>query len=107
MTTGANQNLQVTVKEGLPIQVCFPSITNVSGFGASDFVFGETPTPAPDGINTVFTVANPYISGKLRVYRDQSVLVPGVDFTESSSTTFTTTTSPDSDEKITVDYIKQ
>ena len=107
MTNGANQNLEVTVVEGLPIQVCFPSITNVVGFMASDIVFGETPVPAPDGIRTAFSVANPYIPGKLKVYRDQSVLIPGVDYTETGSTTFATTVPPDSDEKLTVDYVKQ
>lgn len=98
--------IQVTVTDGKPISVSFPSV--VTGqLLASDIVRQETPTPAPDGITTVFSVANSYRSGSLQVYRDQSVLLRGIDFTEDSPTSFALTKAPDSDEAIRTDYIKQ
>lgn len=61
----------------------------------------EAPTESPDGSRVVFTTA-PYRSGYLWVYRDQSVLIRGIDYTEtaSASGTFTLAAAPDSDEYI-------
>jgi len=70
-------------------------------------VFGETPTPATDGAQTVFTVANAYVSGTLRVYKDKLRQELTTDFTETTSTTFTMTAAPDADEDLRVDYVKQ
>ncbi len=78
------------------------------GVDASAFVKHEIPTPATDGAQKVFTVANAYESGSLEVFRDQSAMQGGAgkDFTETSSTTFTMTLAPDADEEIWVCYIK-
>ncbi len=67
----------------------------------------EVPTPATDGAQVVFTVANAYQSGSLEVYRDQSTLINPADFAETTSTTFTVTSAPAADEGLTVSYIKQ
>jgi len=67
----------------------------------------ETPTPATDGSRTEFTVANSYVAGSLRVYRDNLFLFKDVDYTETSSTTFKMTVAPDSDEVLRCGYIKQ
>lgn len=69
-------------------------------------IFGETPTPATNGAQTVFTVANSYVSGTLRVFRNGQLLYEGIDYTETASTTFTLTVAPDSSEYLRVDYIK-
>lgn len=73
-----------------------------------EIVNNEIPTPAPDGAETVFTTANAYESGSLRVFRDQSSLLGGVgkDFEETTSTTFTVDSAPDADEELWVCYIK-
>jgi len=98
--------IRVTVTDGKPISVSFPSV--VAGqLLASDIVRQETPTPAPDGITTVFNVASAYRAGSLQVYRDQAVLLRDIDFTETSPTSFTLTQAPDSDEAVRTDYIKQ
>ena len=75
---------------------------------ASDIVQGEIPTPAPDGAQLVFTVANAYVSGTLQVFRDQLTLQKGAgkDFTETASTTFTVASAPDADEVVWVNYVK-
>ena len=75
----------------------------------SRFIFGEIPTPSPDGSTVQFTLANAYVSGSLTVYRDQLALQPGIDFTETTpgSGIFTVTTAPDADEVIWCNYIKQ
>jgi hypothetical protein len=74
---------------------------------ASSFVKHEVPTPAPNGVVTVFTTADEYETGSLEVFRDQSALQGGVDFTETTSTTFTLAIAPDTDEVIWVNYIKK
>ena len=85
------------------------TIEQLMSVNAESFVRNEIPTPAPDGAETVFTVANPYEAGSLRVFRDQSVLLGGggYDFTETTSTTFTLASAPDADEVLWVCYIKQ
>jgi len=98
--------IQVTVTDGKPISVNFPSAFT-GQLLVGDIVKQETPAPAPDGITTVFNVANAYRPGTLQVYRDQSVLLRDIDFMETSSTSFTLTQAPDSDEAIRADYIKQ
>ena len=66
----------------------------------------KTPTPATDGAETVFTTGA-YVSGTLIVFRDQSVMIPGIDFDETvaASGTFTMTDAPDADEVLRVCYI--
>jgi len=76
---------------------------------SSRFVIGETPTPATDGAQTVFTCANAYVSGTLEVIRGNLVMHPTTDVSETSADagTFTMVVAPDSDESIIVNYIKQ
>jgi len=69
-------------------------------------VSGETPTPATNGVQTVFTVANAYVAGSLKVTRASFRMHPTADFTETSSTTFTMVVAPDTGEPLIVDYIK-
>lgn len=76
------------------------------GVSAADFVSGESPTPAANGSQTVFTVANAYVAGSLRVTRGSLRMHPTADFTETSPTTFTMAVAPDSTEPLIVDYIK-
>jgi len=78
----------------------------LSALDASRFVKHETATPATDGATTVFTVANAYEAGTLEVFRDQSVMLKGVDFTETTSTTFTMIIAPDADEVLWANYVK-
>ncbi len=73
----------------------------------SKFIMHETPTPATNGSQKVFTVANAYVSGLLEVYLDGLMQIKGTDYTETSSTTFTMVEAPDSDEVLRVNYIKQ
>ncbi len=62
-------------------------------FGAS---YSGEPTPATDGVTTVFTIAFPYIAGTLRVVRNGLEQEKGVAFTESDPDTgeFTMTSAP-------------
>lgn len=69
------------------------SVTNSSTsttYGAS---FLGTPTPAPNGAATVYTLPFGYISGTLQVYVNGLIQRPGTDFTETDNVagTFTTT----------------
>ena len=89
----------------MSIRVEYPPATG--SVLASAMVRHEIPTPAPNGALTVFTTANAYESGTLEVFRDQSVLLKGVDFTETTSTTFTVISAPAADEVLWVNYIKQ
>ena len=85
------------------------SVESLLTLDASRFINGEIPTPATDGAQTVFTVANAYESGTLSVFRDQSALQQGSgkDFEETTDTTFTVVSAPDADEELWVCYIKQ
>jgi hypothetical protein len=72
---------------------------------AVDYIVpNETPTGAVDSSNTVFTTANVYSSGSLRVYLNGLRQQFTVDYTETTSTTFTFTTAPDTGDVVTVDY---
>lgn len=84
-------------------------LDRVGGSGGIDvtkFVTGETPTPSPNASQTVFTVANAYVAGTLRVTRGSLRMHPTADFTETSPTTFTMVVAPDAVEPLIVDYIK-
>ena len=84
------------------------SVTDFVADYKTNVVIHEIPTPAPDGVQTVFTVANAYSTGTLEVYRDQSTLLigGGHDYTETSTTTFTVASAPDNDEVLWVKYLK-
>lgn len=70
---------------------------------AGNLIRYETPTPATDGAETNFSVANPYVAGTLKVFRD------GVDIgcTEDDPDTgaFSLASAPDADEDIWCDYL--
>jgi len=57
-----------------------------------------------NGERTVFTVANSYEGGTLRVYWNGQRQVRGETFTETTSTTFTTTFIPLTGDFLIVDY---
>lgn len=71
------------------------------------FIMHETPTPATNGVQVVFTTAFSYVAGLLEVYLDGLMQTKGVDYNETSSTSFTMTSAPDSDEVLRVNYIRQ
>jgi hypothetical protein len=60
-------------------------------------LYRDTPTPATDGLTTVFAIPFSYISGTSSVYLNGLFQARGTDYTESSPTTgtFTFTTAPD------------
>jgi hypothetical protein len=72
------------------------------------FIDNETPTPATNGIQLVFTTANPYVAGSLKVYIDGLRQIKTTDYTETlpSAGTFTMTIAPESIENLRVDYVK-
>ncbi len=74
----------------------------------SKFVKQETPTPATDGAQKLFTCANAYAAGLLDVYLNGLLLFVTTDYVETdpSSGTFTLVTAPDSNEDVKVSYIK-
>jgi len=71
-------------------------------------ISGETPTPATDGIELVFTTASPYVAGTLHVTRASLRMHPTADYSETSPSagTFTMVTAPDTLEPLVVDYVK-
>ena len=79
------------------------------GFDVSDLVAGEIPAETPNGVITLFTLANAYIAGTLKVWRDQLTMQPTVDFTETDpdAGTFTLTSAPLTGEVVWCDYLKQ
>jgi len=53
------------------------------------WVYDEVPTPAPDGVTVLFTLANPYVSGSLRVKVDGVPILNGLTQTDPVAGTFT------------------
>jgi hypothetical protein len=74
----------------------------------SRFKWHQTPTPATNGTQKLFTLpsGDEYVSGLLEVYLDGLMQAKGVDYAETSSTTFTMTDAPDSDEALRINYIR-
>jgi hypothetical protein len=70
----------------------------------------QSVTPTPNGVLTVFTTPEPYVSGSLKVYIDGVRQIKGAlkSFTETSPSagTFTMLSAPVTDENIRVDYVK-
>jgi len=68
----------------------------------------ELPVETPDGTNKVFTLKynHEYVTRLLEVYVDGVQSTKGVDWTETTSSTFTFTTAPDSDEAVRISYVK-
>ena len=72
----------------------------------ANFIKHETPTPATDGAQLIFTTTNDYTSGTLEVFLDGLLQIKDTDYTETTSTTFTFTVAPDANEVLRVGYIK-
>lgn len=70
-------------------------------------VTNESPTPSPNGVQTVFTTAYAYRTGTLKVTRGGIRLYPTTDYTETTDTTFTLVVAPDSGEPLLVEYFKK
>lgn len=72
-------------------------------------IFGTTPTPAPNGVETVFYAPDAYVSGTLQVFRGSLRMYPTIDVVETDPNTgkFTLAVAPDSNEPLLVGYVKQ
>lgn len=100
----------VTVTPGAPNVILVPlpggkgdkGDTGASGDGAQ--VFAEVPDGDIDGVNTIFTVANPYRSGSVGVYLN-GLREDG--YTESSPTTIQFDDPPSDGDTVRVDYLVQ
>lgn len=77
----------------------YPKITQ----GGADMT-EEDLTSEINGERTVFTVANSYEGGTLRVYWNGQRQVRGETFSETTSTTFTTTFTPNTGDFLIIDY---
>jgi len=80
-----------------------------SNMDMTRFRYHKTPTPATNGVQTVFTLpdSESYVSGLLEVFLDGIMQTKDVDYTETTSQTFTMTNAPDADETLRINYIKQ
>ena len=74
----------------------------------SKIKYNQSPVETPNGSNKVFTLpdSHEYISTLLEVYLDGLQQIKDVDWAETTVTTFTFTTAPDSDEAIKLSYVK-
>jgi len=79
------------------------------GLDTSKIKYNQLPVETPDGANKVFTLPNSheYVAGLLEIYMDGIQQTKDEDWTETTSTTFTFTTAPDSDEAVRMSYVKQ
>jgi hypothetical protein len=69
--------------------------------GTSSFIFGEIPTPAPDGVTDVFTLANDFTSGTVQAFRNGLV---EIGMTETPPDQITLTVAPSPTDTIVVNY---
>jgi hypothetical protein len=72
-----------------------------------NIVWFSVVTPATDGVTRDFVTPDNYIATTLRIMRDQSTLLVGVDYTETSDIGFNMTLAPDADEALRVGYVKK
>jgi hypothetical protein len=79
--------------------------TSSIDLGAGPQARGQTPAGAVNGVNTIFTTANTYKTGQLFVFLNGLRQKVGVDYTETTGTTFTMTVAPTTGDVITVDYV--
>lgn len=71
-----------------------------------DLVNGEIPSGAIDGVNTVYTTANPFKTSTLCVYFNGVKLIAGVDYIVNIPQQFTLVTAPAAGGFLRVDYLK-
>ena len=76
------------------------------GGSASLPPYGEEAVGTIDGVNTVFTTTKDYVAGSLKVTLNGIKLRPTVDYTETSSTGFSTTAAPFTGGDLWVDYLQ-
>lgn len=109
--TEGSTNIEVTIEDDQVINITFPGASSGQVL-LTDLIEGVSPVETPNGSLKVFTLPNgdSYVPGRLKIHRSREKLIPIVDFTETSPTTFTLAAAqdaPDADEPITLDYIKQ
>jgi len=106
--TVGSTNIEATIEDDQVINITFASASSGQVL-LTDLIDGASPVESPDGIRTDFTLPNgdKYISGRLKIYRDHAKLIREVDYIETSPTIFRLTVPTDSDEKLTMDYIRQ
>ena len=80
-----------------------------SNMDMSRFRINQSVVETPNGVITVFTLSNSesYSTGLLEVFLDGLQQIKDVDWTETTSSTFTFIDAPDSDENIRINHIKQ
>ena len=74
--------------------------------GGGDDMTEENLTSQINGERTVFSIANDYASGKLRVYYNGVRQVRGTSFTETTSDTFTLLFTAITDDYLVVEYVE-
>jgi len=97
------------VKSNISTRIVNNKIKSYGGdLDTTKFRPNQIPVETPDGVIVVFTLpeSEQYVSGKLWVFKDGIKQTKNVDYTETSSSTFTFTTAPDADETVIIDYIK-
>lgn len=100
LAIGSTGNI-LTVAGGLP------SWAASAALAASNFVFNEVPSGTLDGSNVTFTLANTPTTGKVTLYLNGQLLLPGSgkDYTISSGT-ITFVTAPVSTDVLLANYLK-
>lgn len=98
-------NNQVRVIRSSGISKSVRSV-KIEVYPVEKFIYGETPTPETDGVETEFFTEHDYIAGTLCVTRGSLRMHPTGDYSETGSNSFTMVSAPDSNEPLIVDYIK-
>jgi hypothetical protein len=97
------------VKSNITPKVSNTKIITYGGdLDTTRFRWHVTPTPATDGAQVIFTIPDgeQYVSGLLEVFLDGLKQTKNVDYTETSGSTFTMTVAPDSNEVLSINYIR-
>jgi hypothetical protein len=86
--------------------VAIPGIQGPRGFpGTGARIYGETPTGAMNGTNTIFTLVHQYQPGTVTVFRNGLREYPVIGYTESGPARITMADPPLADDTIAVDYL--
>ena len=81
--------------------------TKIKGVDMDTSRFAWHEVPTIDGTRKILTIANPYVSGLIEIYRDGAMLKKTTDYAETDSTTITLVSALESAESVWVNYIKQ
>lgn len=98
--------MTIVVRSTKTTKVVNAKINSSGMIDTSRFKYHKTPTPATDGVQTIFTTPDDYVSGLLEVFLDGLIQTKTTDYTETTSNTFTMTVAPDANETLRVNYIK-